>query len=223
MFFKFKQVLVSCAFAFIASQLVGCAAPMVVPSELKPLSSQRELQLEKEIAFKFKSGLAVEREIALIPGTYRGVGQDADGIWYLGKLNSLRETVTDRGGAFAYPKEWVGVPNFNYGGLYVPNDLSLPPRVFTIYGRGVLKAPVASPVTESETAVGVALNAQAANPAVFGGGGAVATGVNTGVAAGVVAGLLAIDRADWGNYQIHPDQPTQGVEWRKYIQVSIKQ
>lgn len=223
MFFKFKQFLVSCAFAFIASQLVGCASPMVVPSELKPLSSQRELQLEKEIAFKFKSGLAGQREIALLPGFYISVGQDTNGIWYLGKSNSLRETVIDRGEAFGYPKEWVGVPSFKYGGLYVPNDLSLPPRVFTIYGRGVLKAPVASSVTESETGIGVALNAQAANPAVFGGGGAVATGVNTGVAAGVVAGLLAIDRADWGNYQIHPDQPTQGVEWRKYIQVSIKQ
>lgn len=60
----------------------------------------------------------------------------------------------------------------------------------------------------------MALNVQAANPTLAGGS-AVTAGVGAGVAAGIVAGIIALDKADWGKYQIHEGQPPADADLRK--------
>lgn len=186
----------------------------------------RDLQLAAPITYKFKHGLAVQREIALLPGVYKGMGEDGKGTWYLGNRESMTITVLDRGGAFGYPKEQIGVPTFSSGGLFVPHDAGLVPQVFHIYGEQPLRTPGQSQAEgkqeDSRVPADVAVNAQAANP-VLSSGSPVAAGVGAGVAAGIVAGLIEMDKADWGKYQIIEFQPPPETDLRKQFTITTKQ
>ena len=115
--------------------LTGCSAPIIAPSSLHAPLPARDLQLATPVTYKFTQGLGVQRQVVLLPGIYKGVGEDGKGIWYLGNTESMTTTVLDRGGAIGYSKEWIGIPTVSSGGLFVPNDPALQPQVFRIYGE----------------------------------------------------------------------------------------
>lgn len=183
---------------------------------------ERDLQLVTPIVYTSKYGLAVQRETVLLPGIYKGVGEDEKGVWYLGSRESMTNTVIDRGGAIGYPKEWIGLPTTSSGGLLVPRDPALPPLVFYIHGERPSSGPgLSQPAAKQEdnqVAVDVALNAQAANPALARSS-AVTAGVGAGVSAGMVAAIIELEKADNGKYQIHEGQPPAETDLRKQFSI----
>jgi hypothetical protein len=219
MFSKFSLMCRASTFAAMAILLAGCSTIATAPSELKSLSPSRDLMLETPIVFKFNHGLGVKREIALLPGMYHGVGEDGKGVWYQGFPQSMSNTVLDRGGATGFPKQWIGVPKYASGGLFVPHDLRQQPLLFTIHGEVFKDAPTASRQGETGVIINTALNAQNAIPAL-GTSGALATGAGIGVAAGVGAVILALDRADLGKFEIYPGQPPAGTELRGQFKIT---
>ncbi len=223
---KIRQLAATGLTAAIVLMTAGCATPMTAPSALSAPKPARDLQLATTIVYKFSSGLAVQREITLLPGTYKGVGEDGTGVWYLGNRVSMTNTVLDRGGAIGYPKEWIGLPTVSSGGLFVPNDTALPPLVFRINGEQPSSAPGGprpeNMEADSRVAVDVALNAQASNP-VLANSSAVTAGVGAGVASGMVAAIIELNKADSGKYQIHEGQPPAGTDLRKQFNIITTQ
>ncbi|MRW93740.1 hypothetical protein GJ699_27470 [Duganella sp. FT80W] len=204
----------------------GCSTPMIEPSALPPPKPAKDLQLSTPIVYKFSSGLAVLREVVLLPGTYKGVGEDGKGVWYLGNRESMTNTVVDRGGATGYAKEWVGVPTVSSGGIFVPNDPALTPQIFRIHGEQPSSAPGSSrqvdKLQENQVPITFALNAQPSSPALANSS-VMQAGVNGGVASGVVAGIIEMDKADYGKYQIHEGQPVSGVNLRQQFSIITSQ
>jgi hypothetical protein len=219
-----------CIIAPVTALMAGCSTSvMVAPSALIEPMPARDLQLATPIVYRYKLRLGV-KEIALLPGIYRGIGEDERGVWYLGNRESMTDTVLERGIAIGYPKEWIGIPTVASGGLYVPHDTALPPQVFVIYqerpfsGPNILpqsKKPVDGPSDSQEVAVTVALDAQAANPALA--GSPVTAGIGVGVAAGIVAGIIAMDKEDWGKYRIHDAQPPADADLRGQFSIRVRQ
>lgn len=197
------------------TMVAGCSTPMVAPSDLKASARPSTLQLSVPIVYKAKQGLGVEREYVLSAGSYKGIGESGDGVWYLGSPQSLRVTITDSGGAIALRKEQIGVPMYSAGGLYVPKDVTQVPQVFDIYDGNAAKLPSMAGRSENPPEATSAALTQLSSSAVNANSSVVASGVSAGVAGGVVAGIIALDKADWGKYQILGVQPPADAKLRE--------
>lgn len=193
----------------LAVHLSGCVS-LVTPADMRAVEPPRVLELQQPITFKFSSGLAVVREVSLSPGTYRAIGDDGKGIWFLGGPRSFSNTVLDRGGAFAFPENMIGVPVFSVAGLFVPHDEAQSPQVFVIYGD---PSKVQAPANE-QVLIGVTQTTIQTSP-VLSSATPVQAGLGAGAAAAIVSSVIEADKRDWGKFMLLPWQPPDPQSLRK--------
>lgn len=132
-------------------------------------------------------------------------------------------TVIDRAGAFGFSPNMVGVPTFQQGGFYVPNNAALPVSIFTIYGDVPKISPAVTVRQDNQTAPenNSVQNNPAVTQAAISSTPSTATpmqaGVGAGLASGLVSAMIESDKKDYGKYVISPFTPQIEYDLRKLI------
>jgi hypothetical protein len=97
--------------------LAACGLNGIDPRELKPVSSKEEFRLTTPLRYQYG---AVERGV--VPAVFQSVSVDAAGTFFVCDARCV------------WDRHLAGPPTNVYpGGIYVPNDKSMPPRLFRIF------------------------------------------------------------------------------------------
>jgi hypothetical protein len=210
------------SYLLFLSFFAGCVS-VQNPKELQPIFTKQKLTIASPLIYKSTAGLGVIREVTLQPGAYIAAGRDVDGVWYLGPEDNLSMKVIDRGGAFGFPKEMIGVPTFQKGGIFVPDNGAQLAKIFTIFGdapklKEKSKAGIGPPkdnsdvVVQSTTQVALPNTPLSATP--------MQAGVGAGIAYGLIDAIIESDKKKFGGFAISPFQPSAEINLRKGFSVT---
>jgi hypothetical protein len=143
---------------------------------------------------------------------------DDQGIWFLGNDDAMVITVLNVG-ITSIPETAIGKPTYTNAGIFVPHNLTLHPKIFTINGSSISTTP--SPSVPAQTVgdtnsalIGTLQTVHASNP-TFASARPLQAGIAGGFAYGVVSLLVAAEQADFGKFMITSYQPSEAYDFRK--------
>jgi hypothetical protein len=181
------------ALVFVSAALAACSsASLVNPAKLDAVSPTLRLRLDAPFKYKL-SNLAGTRELVIAAGTYRAVGQDNAGVYYLGPPGCFANVPQDDSKKLETP---VMVQDC---GIYVPKSEAEGARPFLVTGtvkdprrqpslqQGAPARPDTTPVapTYNPPGKGGTVRVVPSAPA------AVGTGIGVGIAVAIADATLA--------------------------------
>ncbi|BBB66592.1 hypothetical protein UNDYM_2339 [Undibacterium sp. YM2] len=162
--------------------MAGCATPPVSADLKPPQNNAPPIELKENLSYTVIGAFGKESTVGILQGTYRLHLENSIGKYYIGQL----------------PSVWWKLGNeiiLAYGGIWIPNDLSLMPFIYYTpsriayssksFGEAIAKrekAPLAFEATNEDSTAVQAL-VMRSTPANM-------SPVQAGIAGGIVGGIM---------------------------------